>query len=82
MNIFSKFCIFCVIILSITFIGCKKNSSKTIIVDTIKDSEIFIPGRKVEIHISWACEHEVTQAEYIDIIGFNPSEYFENPFPG
>ena len=82
MNIFSKFCIFCVIILSITFIGCKKNSSKTIIVDAIKGSEIFIPGRTVEINVLWACDHEVTQAEYMEIMGFNPSECFENPFPG
>ena len=41
----------------------------------IQDSEIFISGRTVHIRNLFVCEHEVTQEEYVDIIGNNPSEF-------
>ena len=30
----------------------------------INGSEVFIDGRTVELYVRWACDHEVTQAEY------------------
>ena len=41
----------------------------------ITDSEVFIKGRTVTIPSLWACDHEVTQAEYQAVMGENPS-YF------
>ena len=41
----------------------------------ITDSEVFIKGRTVTIPSLWACDHEVTQAEYQAVMGENPSYY-------
>ena len=41
----------------------------------IADSQVFIKGRTVEIWAKWCCDHEVTQEEYLSVMGENPSEF-------
>ena len=54
-----------------------------IVVGEIDGSEIFIAGRKVEIIPTlWMCEHEVTQAEYTDVMETNPSYFTDDPAEG
>ena len=58
--------------LALAFVGCKHESSspETIVVGAIEGSEVFVEGRTVSIRASlWACDHEVTQAEYVAVMG-------------
>ena len=48
----------------------------------ITDSRVFIAGRTVTIPSLWACDHEVTQAEYKSVMGINPSEFSSSPANG
>jgi len=48
----------------------------------INGSEVFIDGRTVELYVRWACDHEVTQAEYEAVMGRNPSYNIDNPADG
>lgn len=48
----------------------------------ITGSEVFIAGRSVTIPSLWACDHEVTQAEYQAVMGSNPSCFKDNPASG
>lgn len=43
--------------------------------NVITDSEVFIDGRNVTIWATLCSDHEVTQAEYQDVMGSNPSEF-------
>ena len=68
------------IIITIIFTGCKQESSQS---DGGIDSKVFIKGRNVTIRDSlWACDHEVTQSEYENIMGENPSFNCEAPAEG
>ena len=59
------------------FAGCKNSSF--VLVDgsnfrgQIADSEIFIDGRVIKIDSFFISKHEVTQEEYAEIMGENPS---------
>ncbi|MBP5695667.1 MAG: formylglycine-generating enzyme family protein [Treponema sp.] len=48
----------------------------------ITGSEVFIAGRSVTIPSLWACDHEVTQAEYQSVMGSNPSYFSSSPASG
>lgn len=48
----------------------------------ITGSSVFIPGRTVDIWLSWACDHEVTQAEYHAVMGSNRSYFNNSPANG
>ena len=67
--------------LILAFAGCKNSSF--VLVDgsnfrgQIADSEIFIDGRVIKIDSFFISKHEVTQEEYAEIMGENPS-YFRN----
>ncbi|MBR5959343.1 MAG: SUMF1/EgtB/PvdO family nonheme iron enzyme [Salinivirgaceae bacterium] len=39
----------------------------------VDTSHVFIVGRKLAIHNLYACDHEVTQGEYVAVMGTNPS---------
>ena len=57
--------------------------SATFIREGINGSEIFIDGRNITIRPTlWASKHEVTQAEYQEIMGTNPSDFHDNPAEG
>ena len=47
--------------------------------DKFKDANgnagVFVEGRSVEISTFWICDHEVTQAEYRDVMEANPSSF-------
>ena len=47
--------------------------------DKFKDANsragVFVAGRSVAISTFWMCDHEVTQAEYQDVMETNPSNY-------
>lgn len=47
--------------------------------DKFKDANsragVFVAGRSVAISTFWMCDHEVTQAEYQDVMGTNPSNF-------
>ncbi|MBO4385481.1 MAG: formylglycine-generating enzyme family protein [Treponema sp.] len=43
----------------------------------IDGSRVFIAGRPVQLWVKWACDHEVTQKEYYDVMRSNPS-YFSS----
>ena len=47
--------------------------------DKFKDANsragVFVAGRSVAISTFWICDHEVTQAEYQDVMGTNPSNF-------
>ena len=43
--------------------------------DAVSDSGVFKTGRNVHIRNLYVCEHEVTQEEYVVIMGSNPSEF-------
>ena len=45
----------------------------------IEDSEVFIDGRTVTISSFYICNHEVTQKEYSDVMGTNPSYLNSDP---
>ncbi len=45
-------------------------------------SAVFISGRTVTIPNMYVCDHEVTQAEYQSIMGFNPSNFKDNVASG
>ncbi len=45
-------------------------------------SGVFIAGRTVTIPSLWACDHEVTQAEYQSVMGSNPSSFSSSPASG
>ncbi len=66
--------------------SCSKSVAKdfvkitgTTVTKKVADSEVFIEGRTLEINTFYMCDHEVTQAEYEQIIGSNPSKFLENP---
>ena len=48
----------------------------------ITDSEVFIEGRTVTIPSLLVCDHEVTQAEYLAVMGSNPSTCSSSPRSG
>ena len=48
----------------------------------ITGSYVFIEGRTVTIPSLWACDHEVTQAEYQSVMGSNPSYFSSSPEDG
>ena len=48
----------------------------------INGSEVFVNGRTVQLWVKWACDHEVTQAEYQDVMGSNPSRFSYAPASG
>lgn len=52
----------------------------------INGSEVFIDGRTVELYVRWACDHEVTQAEYEavmrDVMRDNPFDVFDDSADG
>ena len=57
--------------------------SATFIVEGVNGSEIFIDGRHITIRPTlWASDHEVTQSEYQEIMGTNPSYFQDNPADG
>lgn len=39
----------------------------------ISGSEVFIPGRSIDIYLRWACDHEVTQGEYETYCSYSSS---------
>ncbi|MBO4386294.1 MAG: SUMF1/EgtB/PvdO family nonheme iron enzyme [Treponema sp.] len=47
--------------------------SATSSIEGITGSRVFISGRTVGIWARWACDHEVTQDEYLHVMGNNPS---------
>ncbi|MBP5358177.1 MAG: formylglycine-generating enzyme family protein [Treponema sp.] len=74
-----------VIAMAFVFMGCKHSTSEAapILVEGITGSNVFIEGRTVEIIPTlWMCDHEVTQAEYEDIMETNPSSFKNNPAEG
>ncbi|MBP5695668.1 MAG: formylglycine-generating enzyme family protein [Treponema sp.] len=48
----------------------------------ITGSYVFIEGRTINIPSLWACDHEVTQAEYQSVMGSNPSYFSSSPASG
>ena len=54
----------------------------TTVSTAITGSEVFINGRTVEIYAAWCSDHEVTQKEYQDVMGSNPSYFKNNPASG
>ena len=43
---------------------------------------VFPAGRTVTLSSFYICDHEVTQKEYTEVIGINPSYYTSNPVSG
>ena len=43
---------------------------------------VFVAGRKVTLSSFYMCDHEVTQAEYQEVMGINPSSFSSNPASG
>ena len=41
--------------------------------DTVANSHVFIANREIAIQNLFACDHEVTQGEYVAVMGTNPS---------
>jgi len=48
----------------------------------VSGSNVFISGRSVEIWARWCCDHEVTQAEYEEVMESNPSYFSSSPASG
>lgn len=46
---------------------------------TVSDSGVFITDRTVTIPNLYVCDHEVTQAEFTEVMGTNPSQFSTNP---
>lgn len=76
-----SFFLMIILVFGLSFVCC--NNSSFVMVEgssftgQIQDSEIFITGRSVKIPSFFICDHEVTQGEYVKIMGENPS-YFSN----
>lgn len=48
----------------------------------VSGSSVFITGRTITIRNLYVCTHEVTQEEYVAVMGSNPSYYTTNPATG
>ena len=71
-----------VMALALVFAGCKHEDPQPLS-GGIDGSYVFIPGRNIIIRSTlWACDHEVTQAEYQSVMGVNPSYFKNNPAEG
>ena len=86
-----------VMALALAFAGCKLEISKPdtpgetetefqlkpIEVGWIYGSNVFVAGRTVTIRPTlWACDHEVTQYEYLSVMNEDPSHFDEKPAKG
>ena len=64
----------------VTVPGATFNSTTTLCNDdNIKKSKVFIANRNITIANLWVCDHETTQAEYVAIMGTNPSYFPSSP---
>lgn len=71
--------------MAFVFMGCKHENgeSESETNPGIEGSTVFIRGKNITIRPTlWACDHEVTQAEYQTVMGTNPSYYKDNPASG
>lgn len=50
--------------------------------DAYSNAGVFVAGRSVAISTFWICDHEVTQAEYQNVMGTNPSICSSSPAAG
>ncbi len=90
MKKFLRFSVCLVFVLAVCFTsGCKspsgssgsggatvKASLGSSVDKAVVGSEVFIEGRTVEIYAKWICDHEVTQKEFKDVMGRNPSHEY------
>lgn len=70
-----------ILMLALSMASCQKSSfvlvEGTSFTGQIENSDIFIPGRSVKINSFFMSNHEVTQDEYVKVMGENPS-YFSS----
>jgi formylglycine-generating enzyme required for sulfatase activity len=52
------------------------------ITGSVSDSAVFIAGRTVTISNLYVSDHEVTQAEFLDVMGTNPSNFKDDAASG
>ena len=63
--------------------GSNVTVSATFVKSAVEGSKVFIRGREITIRPTlWACDHEVTQAEYQSVMGSNSSSFANNPAEG